>query len=545
MKVKIGTYTSDGERFTLDIGFRPHKIYIKGDSTLNLAQRSRETWCARTNVLAAADSFFDGVAFVQDTVVIGASTLINTNGVKYYWLAIGDDGSDDFDCQSWMGNGAAGNVIDLAVAKTPVFAEIKRDSTRAAVLRFDGKSSVLADGAAVDECVSSMGTGSITLTDVVNGNEYNEATGIGEGIDGFFVFGDSPNVKVVTYTSPAVGEFVPTGCDPLAAIIVRTSSTGLAARFLTRDMDDSAAAPVDNVALNAGEAQLVPGGILIGTSTNLRSGTFSAIVFGRRETAYEKRPPAIIVRERKGVYLPGRGTVAHVDCGTSDATLKIDGPISIEWYGFLWADQYNGKIGSHLLSRGVGPSATAGAYSWGLHAIQARDHGWSGPQLAALCTNQFNEAPDTGLDLAVWRTGILMPWGNPAHIVVVHEGYGRWLMYLNGKLVKQRRRNLAVNIASGVGHRTAFGMRRNTADTAWTQAQRMIILSGRVYSAALSQDQVIVRFEREAMGSAVGDITSNLAEAWDADDASGLVLPAQVNAANNGAISATARIITL
>lgn len=540
MKVKIGSYVSDGNRRTIDVGFRPRKIYIKGDTAQNLAQRAEDTWCARTNVLAADDSYLDGVAFVGEKILIGAAPEVNSSGIRYYWCAIGDDGSDDFDIQSWIGNSQSGNDIRLSVQKTPIFVEVKRDSTAAAALKFPGTATALATGGAVAECFSALSPGSVTLNDVVNVNEYDSAGGLGEGIDGFFVFAGS-NSAAVSWSSGTSGQFVDCGVDPLAAIIVRTDATGVPAHFLTRDMPD--AAPVTNSGIAANTATLVPGGIVLGSATTLRTGTFHAVVFGRKDTGLQSRPPAIIVRERKGIYLPGRGTAAQIDCGTSDATLKIDGEITIEWYGVLWADQYASTISAHLLERGIGPAGTAGAYSWGLSALQRQDHAWSGPQLAAITTNQWNEGAP--LDAAVWRTGILMPYGKPAHVVTTHEGSGRWNMYLNGRLVKQRNINLPVNVASGAGHRTGFGMRRNTADSAWTQAQRMIMLSGRVYAVALTPDEVVARFEREVMQSSASDVTRGIAESWDARNASGVLLPAQVNAANNGAISASARIITL
>lgn len=540
MLVKIGTYVSDGSRQTIPLGFRAKKIYIKGDTSENIAQRSDTIWCARTNTLAAGDSFLDGVAFVQNSVIIGAANEINTSGVRYYWCAIGDDGSSDFDIQSWLGNGQAGNQISLSVQNSPIFAEIKRDSSAAAVMKFADAPSALATGVAVDECFSAISSGAVTLNNVVNVNEYDSAGGLGEGIDGFFVF-NSGNASTVTWASGTSGQFIDCGCDPLAAIIVRTDTTGVPAHFVTRDMPNSA--PVTNSGIAANTATLVPGGILLGSAATLRTGTFHAVVFGRKETNAQARPPAIIVRERKGVYLPGRGTAAQIDCGVSDATLRINGAISIEWYGVLWADQYSSNIGGHLIQRGVGPAATVGAYSWGLAAVHVQDFSWSGPQLSAITTNQWNEVAP--LDAAVWRTGIIMPWGKPSHIVATHDGSGKWRMYLNGKMVKQRNINLATNIVSGAGHRTSFGMRRNTADTAWTQAQRMIVLSGRVYARQLSADDVSARFEREAMGSSGPDVTTALAEEWDARNAAGLLLPASVNSANNGAISATARIITL
>ena len=540
MRVAIGTYVSDGARRTIDVGFRPSKIYIKGDTAQLLAQRGADTWCARTNSLGADDSFIDGVGFYGEEMLIGAAAEINTSGARYYWCAIGDDGSADFELISYMGNSTAGHVVTTKQPKTPIAVLTKRDSTAVAVLKVPGVATASATGSSVAECYSEINSGSLVLNDVINVNEYDSAGGLGEGIDSLVLYGDS-NAKVVTWSSGTSGRFIDCGGDPLAALIFRTDTKGVPAHFVTRDMHN--AAPITAATIAANTATLAPGGIVLGSGVTLRTGTFHAIVFCRKDTQYSVSPPQIIVRNRQGVYLPGRGVTAQVDCGTSDATLKIDGAISIEWYGVCWPDQYSSNVGSHLLQRGVGPSATVGAYSWGIAAIQAQDFSWSGAQLSAITTNQWAETAP--LDAAVWRTGVLLPYGKPAHVMAVHEGSGRWLMYLNGQLVKQRRINLATNIVSGAGHRTGFGMRRNTADTAWTQAQRMIILSGRVYAIALSADQVSARFSREVLNSSESDVTTGLAEWWDARHASGVLLPAQVSAENNGTISGSGRIITL
>lgn len=539
MRVAIGTYLSDGARRTIDLGFRPSQVFIKGDSTVNLAQRSDNIWVGRTNVLAASDSFLDGVGFFGEEMLIGVDASINTNAVRYYWCAIGEDGSGNFETLSYMGNATAGHVLNTRFAKTPIAVLTKRDSTLAGVLKIPGVA-MTADltGTAVSECYSSIASGALTLTAVDNVNQYTSA-GLGEGTDALILY--DGNAKVVTWSSGTSGQFIDCGGDPLAALIFRTDTTGVPAHFITRDM--SAAAPITNLGIAANTATLEAGGITLGSSSTLRTGTFYAVVFCRKDTAAKVNPPAIIVRDRKAVYLPGRGIAAKVDCGTSDATLKIDGAISIEWNGVVWHDQYNSESHAHLLERGVGPAATPGAYSWGLLGVSKKDFSWSGPQLSCIPTNNFGDA--NPLDDAVWRTGIVMPYGRPFQMTAVHEGNGRWLMYLNGTLVKQRRINLATNIASGAGHRTQFGARRNTADSADTQYQRMAILSARVYSAALSSSQVASRFVRELMGSSESDITSNLAELWDARNASGTSLPASVNSANNGTISANGRIITL
>lgn len=545
MRVAIGSYLSDGTRRTLRPGFRPLQFFAKADAAQHLAQRSADSWCARTNVLSASDSFLDGVGFFGEEIVLGASATVNSNNVRYYWCAIGDDGSADVEVVSYMGNATAGHQLQLKQPKQPIAMVTKRDSTAPAVIKIPGVASVTATGSAVAECFGTISAGTVALNNVVNVNEYDSAGGLGEGIDMLALY-DGGNAKVVSWTNAASGAVIDAGCDPLAALIFRVDAIGTVAHFVTRDMQS--AAPIDNSAGLPADpsnytATLVAGGIQLGPLATLRTGTFYAILFGRKDTAAKITPPAIVVRERRGVYLPGRGVAAQVDCGTSDATLKIDGPITLEWFGIVWPDQYNVNAGVHLLERGVGPAATAGAYSWGLAGVQAQDFSWSGPQLACLTTNRWAEAAP--LDSAVWRTGIVMPYGQPFMFQQVHTGNGRHLALLNGQLVKQRNIPLATNIASGAGHRTAMGMRRNTADTAWTQAQRMVILSARVYAAALTPEQCAKRFAREVMGSSESDVTTGLAEWWDARNASGLLLPAQVNAANNGALSASARVITL
>lgn len=538
MRVAIGSYVSNGTRNKIDIGFAPDQVYIKGDAAVDLAQRCGYGWCARSSGLGAVESYIDGIKYEGESVIIGASTRINQSGTRYYWCAIGEDGDGDYETVSYSGNGQNGHTLTLRNNKTPIALVSKRDSAAPAVAKFPNVASVTATGTAVAECVSAISNGSVTLTSVINVNEW-DGIALGEGID--MLVGYGGNFKVASWSAGTSGQFVGCGGDPLAAIIFRVDATGVPAHFVTRDMPS--AAPVTAAAIAANTATLVPGGIVLGSAATLRTGTFYAIVFCRKDTTKKYKPPAIVVKERKGVYLPGRGVAAQVDCGTSDATLKINGAITLEWYGVAWPDQYSSVVGVHLLERGVGPSATAGAYSWGLGAVQVKDLSWSGAQIAAIAGDRWAEAEP--LSDSVWRTGILMPWGRPCHIVHVHEGNGVHRMYLNGVLVKQRTINLPVNIVSGAGHRTGMGMRRNTADTAWTQAQRMIILSARVYAGALNAGQVASRFAREVMGSTEADITEGLAESWDARNASGLAMPATVNAANNGAISSAGRVIVL
>lgn len=543
MKTAIGKGIGSGARgISFNPGFVPKAIFLATDAAQYMAFYSEGLWCGRTNALGGMDSFMDGIRVVGSTVYLGADAKVNTSGATYYWAAIGDDGSGDFEIVRWMGNATAGRRVDTQTQKTPLALLAKRDSTRTGIVKVSGQSTAFLDGTAPSDCVTALLPGGFTVTAANEVNEYDSAGGTGEGCEGIALF-SSPNAQVVSWSNAASGQIVRTDVDPLFTLIFRSDGSAGVAHFVTRDMvKPDAAKPATATALAVNTASLQFGGIKLGSAATLRTGGFSALVFGRSESL-EKKAPAIVVKARKGVYFPGRGTAASVDCGNSDATLKISGAITIEWFGVLWGESSNPSSDATFLTRGAGPAATANAYSWGLGAIHKADLGWSGPQVHGIVSSQFNTA--TPLDTAVWRTGVLVPNGKAAHYVMTHDGSGKWKLYVNGVLTRQRDYNVAPGVVGGAGHYTSFGMRPNTGHT-FTNAQRMIAMGGRVYSRALTQDEVAARFAIEALGSrASADVTSGLAEKWDFSSLSGTSLPATVNAANNGVLSANAAIVTL
>jgi len=104
-------------------------------------------------------------------------------------------------------------------------------------------------------------------------------------------------------------------------------------------------------------------------------------------------------------------------------------------------------------------------------------------------------------------------------------------------LVKQRQYNLVskslVNAVGGTGHKTVIGGRYNGSSI--INSTRCDFLLARVYSEALSDINVAIRYAKASQGASA-DYTTNMAEEWDASNARGTSLPATVNAANNGTI---------
>lgn len=543
MKTAIGKIIGTGARgISFNPGFVPRAIFVATDAAQFFSFYSEGIWCGRTNTLGANDSFIDGIRVVGSTVYLGSDARVNASGSAIYWAAIGDDGSQDFEVLRWMGNATAGRVVVTQKQDTPIAVIAKRDSTRTGVIKVAGATTSFLDGTTPSDCITTLATGSITVTAANEVNEYNSAGGLGEGIEGL-AFYSSQNAQVVSWSNTTSGQIVPTTVDPLFALVFRTDGTGGLAYFMTRDMARvDFAKPMSASALTTNIGGVQAGGIRMGSATSIRTGGFSALVFGRREVS-EKQTPAIIVKNRKGIYFPGRGVASQVVCGNSDATLRISGAISIEWFGSIWGEASTPGSDMTMLSRGVGPATTADAYSWGLGGLHKPDSGWSGPQVTGIVNSRFDVAAP--LDTAVWRTGVLIALGKPTHYVLTHNGTGRWRLYVNGVLTRQRDYNVAPGVVGGGGHFTVFGMRPNTGGT-YTNAQRMIAMAGRVYSRELSATEAVTRYQIEALGSSASqDITSGLAENWIFSSVSGSSLPASINSANNGVLSANASIVTL
>lgn len=544
MKTKIGTYTGTGTRFDLDLGEGKHPdlIIIAGEAAAAVATWIPDNWVSRANGLSQVDSFLNGIQGYGKGVSIGTAANVNTSGVKYYWAALWADGARDFEFTSHMGNATAGRVIDLSIKKSVLATLIKRDSTRQAVAQVGTKPTAFLGGGTPANCVT-LGSGQLTLTAQNEVNEYNSAGGLGEGITSYSFF-DSRDCKIVSWSgTPASGTVVPVSGDPLFALIFSTAGSALVGRFITRDMptEDNATKLLDATALSSNEAALVQSGIRLGSSSNLRpAGEVTALVFCRSESI-PKHSPAIIVRGKKGIYFPGRGTAALVDCGASDSLSLTEGPYSISWTGIIrpTASAINADL--TFITRGIGPAATANAYSWGLGAMHKPDGGWSGPQIIGIVSGQFNDAAP--LDSAVWRTGVLPPFNKPFNVIETYDGAGGWKLYLNGKLMQQRAMSTPPNPTQTVGHRTVMGGRPNGVG-AYTNYQRMIAMGARLYSRVLSQDESESIYAHDLLGSGA-DVESGLVEAWNFDGASGLVLPARVASGNNGTLTGGAVIVTL
>lgn len=545
MLLEYGTFSGNGTRKYVKTGFKPKAILWKADTTAYLGFWTPDMWVGRSNVLGGSSSYIGGIAVNDDGFFVGTAASVNVLNVTTHWVAIGDDGSGDFDLASWAGNAAASRNLTLPHAKTAIGALIKRDSPREAAFKVAGASTVFMGGGAATDCIAFTGAGVVTLGAENEVNEWGSAGGLGEGIDGLFLYG-GVNSGVVTWQGDGVaGRNIPVGLSEFHAALIGTSEVGVSSRLVTSSMGGSAA-PVSNTSGLIADAGAISGGsLVIGSTPNTlnKSGiTYSAMVFGRKLTG---RPsvPAIKIKNSQAVYLPANGVASYIDCGSSDATLLINGAISYEWCGAVYFNPTATPIvDGIIIARGNGPYGNAGGYSWSLLAGGPNDGplGWSNAQWAPQTMNILALAAP--LDSSNWRTGILAPYGQIAHVIATQDAAGNCYLYVNGELVKQRKL-VTGTIASVAGHPTVIGARKSSGS--FVRNTRLLIKEVALYNRALTADDVSARYARAMLGStAVADVTSGRAAWWHADNAGGTLLPDAVNSANNGTINA-GQIITL
>jgi hypothetical protein len=547
MMVETGKFTSDGNRRTITIGWKPAVIFTRASTADYFAFYSEDLWCGRSNTWQA-DSFLNGIRFARVpgsatdwNIHFGTDSKVNgVAGTIHYYLILGESTDNDLELTSFQGNQTASRVMDLLNTGTQLATIIKRDSTLAAIIRGNGVGAAIASGgAAADASAIVLNTpaGQYTISDFINVNEYDALTK-GEGLNAITIFSVAPNVQLLTWTGNATaGRVIPSNF-PLKAALTFSTSGSTSGRFITDQMTPEEGSNYQNTAMSAltNVGHVASDGLHLTTAAPNASGVvYYALVFGSSAALTPKVQPVFAYAGRKAVHLSGSSS--KIECGASDATLKFDGACTLEWLGAVYPKSF--ADGGHvpLLVRGLNNPNTAGNCSWGLlgGVVQSGTAYWSGRQICVVTKDRIEYG--TPIPDGVWRTGIILPFGEFTHIVATHDGSGLWKLFVNGVLRKQRAISVSPNIASGVGHRTLFGAQPTTS-SGITNSQEALHMLGRLYTRAITNAEALARFRIAYEGSAEADISSTgLAESWDAATASGTSLPAGVNAANDGVIT--------
>lgn len=536
MLVKQGSFVCNGERRFVDLGFRPLAVIAKSDAPQYAAFWLPDMWCGRSNVLGQSSSYISGICATDSGFIVGSAAALNSDGVTTHYIAIGDDGYGDVEVQSWAGDGVAGHEILLQSGLTPIAAMVKRDGPRQAALKLAGVATVAMQGGTITDAIA-LGAGKVTLDASVEVNEWDSAGGLGEGIDGLFI-AQSDNCRVVIWAGDGtIGRVIQTGVENVACAVISNPATGGSSRVVTASMSGKVGPVTNGAALLSNEASLSGSTIVLGNASplNVAGQIYGAVVWAEKVAAQPKAPAVIKQRGKQAVLLTGE-TGSYIHCGTSDATLLIDGAITYEWFG---AHQHNvtaSKIlDGQIIARGNGSYGNPGGYSWSLVLGSPDDGslGWGGPQYCPQTHNLMGLS--VPLNTNNWRTGILAPFGELQHVVASIGADGNCYMMVNGVLVKQRKNANAV-IDSVSGHPTVIGGRSSSGSV--VRNTRLIMREVSIYNRALTLDEAYNRYMRAALGSkSASDVTSGLAERWSADNAGTSKLKAVVSAANDGTIA--------
>lgn len=531
-----GSYVGTGSILSVSIGFRPDLVIVRADAASPVIMRSRTMWAKQSNPVYSLDAKKAAIYLNEYGFDIGVDASVNTASITYHWFAFCDNGSNSFRTANWQGNAIDGRVVSPFpdVPNTMLAAMIKRDNTLPGVWVPKGFSAYTDDSYATYG--SSHGYAEISGKDIIlsNASPVNQWSGVsGEGTECMAWF-RSPDVFVTTFRGNGLARNFPLPFDPACVIITRPGG----AAFWTKTMGSRVGGSKGNLALESSViTEVAPGLISIpaGSSVN-SSGTRNLLIAFRDNNAYpytnKSRHSARSVLELNSGY---------ISCGTSD-TLKISGPLTLEWYGI--PHLYGAPNELPLMFRSNGADGSIGSASFGMtlykQSLLQNTLLWEGYAPVFCRTNYFQvHNPGTNLSLDAANTGIAVDDNALVHYILTTDGNGVWNLYKDGIFVKDvsydMTPNALPNVAGGEGHTMMIGARKAASIVG---ASVMGFCRARIFSRMLSSEEALTEFASAVDG--VPGLTDFLEE-WDAKNAvpvnAPTSLPATRDPANNGTIT--------
>lgn len=459
------------------------------------------------------------------------TTQENVNGDVYSVFCIQDPAETAYSPRAFRGLPAAGRKLTFLKGKSIVAGFMKRDNTTPMYF-LDQIGGVKLDGTAVSTAKFAA-DGSLTSTadaDMLAG----ESTSM-------HAFQTNENVDVVRYAGGVQSRIVSRFESIEAALFIPLDATGAVPTALWNSADSGNLLPMTAVAVIAGEVTVSGGVATIATTSNynLTGKNYVAIFFRRKREVRDEG----FVRAKPTTLVLGPST--YLDCGTSDA-LKFSGAQSQEFYGFVsLAGKQTGTGNQDPNSRAIIVRADEAANyndavvcSFGLWAAyiyytSERPAWWH----SVFTTLNFATAglPDPS---KTFNTCQQVREGRIQHIVVTISAAGEYKLYVDGVLARQTSAVTAAYIrAGGSGHRTIIGGQK--INGAIDMANNHLGLAElRTYPRELTAAEVALN-HRSCLSLGATPVVPGFVEEWLARNYSGGILPATVNAANNGVLVGT------
>lgn len=522
------SYTGDGTGSrTILLPFAPDFVAIKGRGTgAGLFWGTHSGFCSRPSVVTS-------VTDITTTTVDGLilTTQENANGTVYSVLCIQDPFETVYAPRVFRGTTGAGRTLTMLKGRNIVGALMKRDSSAAGMYFLDQVSGVKLDGSAVST-VKFAADGSLTSTsdsDMLSG----ETTSI-------HAFQSSENVSVVRYAGGAQTRIF-SGLEAVeAAIFVPLEANSVPAAIWISS-DPGNLLPLPAVAAIAAEVAILGGVATIATSSNynLAGRNYVAIFFRRKREIKDEG----FVRTKPKTLVLGPST--YLDCGVSD-TLKFSGAQSQEFYGFVsLAGKQTGTGNQDPNSRAIIVRADEAANyndavvcSFGLWAAHVYYTSEKASWWHSVSTTLNFPTAGNGDPSKTFQTGEYVREGRIQHVVLTHSATGEFKLYIDGVLARQTWvPTLAYARAGGSGHRTIIGGQK--INGAIDMANNHLGLAElRTYPRELTAAEVALN-HRSCLSLGATPVVPGFVEEWLARNYSGGILPATVNAANNGVLVGT------
>lgn len=526
-----GSYTGAGGAMTLTFPFEPTFFIVKGDtSAANTAARifMSTMWLQRPTVGDPIGNLGD-VDIYGQTVSLTSGPLTSA-GVTYHYIAISDPYGTTIKHANYQGNWLntdyelmKGNNVQLALCKRDNYVPMHwaaSDGTFGCMLTsaLSGTMQILPDG-----------TFRVNNDNTVNGGESNDV----------IQFVKSPFVNVFKYIGGWLTS-MPTAVSDVEGILFipqNSSAYGYPAHIWF-PTDPTFIYPINTGSkTSALGISVARGRVNISTSQwfNKVNESYIAVVFeknrnttflGSQTTRSKFTTPSSLILNA-GVW---------IDCGNDDS-LNISNDMTLEWYGqslIATGSVGNGNFdtnGRCLFSRTSGTYGDPNTANFGLWLMYApyiseTPSFWIAPK------NKVNFPTSAVWTEDVWQTGVKPNERQYQHFVARCDTSGNYLLYLNGKLVKERKHaDITVPVS---GLKMVIGGNFGTTSAA-DMANNIIAFSTiRVYDRALNTYEIMNNFK--ACGNSKFTATPDFVEEWKADNFNGTTLFATRNPANNGTI---------
>jgi len=531
-------------------------IILKSDSTDQMVCRIPVPWMDRTEGMGSLQSGPNRIRPVKGGFWLGLDQTVNAVGVQFHWAVVARSATLAMTYASWMGNGLAGHVIPLADETLTISAAlIKRDTAISAVFMLAGQNNVdTMTGAVTANGVSALGTGQMTVGTSIQVNELTPATQLGEAINAIF-FGACASIAQGSIPGDGTtNRAVNLGRQPRMLWLIQEGNTANRPMRIITDTTGGKTMSVSGIALQSGEVTLTATGFTLGNANLNESGkTLHYIAFfDHADVPAQAVEPSLA--GRKVVSLAGRRLASVIDCGT-DNSLKFGGAITLEWFGSVaYSDSAKTACGALMIRGGgvgvAGKGNVPNSQNWGIliNAPDCYGEGWSGPQIGGIVTDRYllpndTTGPSTGDIRSTWRCGNTVPFNKPVHYIMSHDGNGKWWLQQNGKLIRHRNIDMSV-VGIAVGNLVPAGLTSRPTyigaindSGVVSYSQQILFAFARVYNVGFTRQEGRDRYVRGVLRDmGVADVTRGLVEEWDANNASGVILPATFNSANNGAI---------